>query len=81
MELGSSDLQNEIQQIRRIVAENNAMLISIQRRARMSIVFSTLKWMFLIGLSFGALYYIKPYIETAMGAYDSVKDLILPSKK
>lgn len=78
MEQGSSDLQNEIQQIRRIVEENNALLISIQRRARMTILFSTLKWAILIGLSFGAFYFLKPYIETATSAYGSIKDLILP---
>lgn len=78
MEHGSSDLQNEIQQIRRIVEQNNTMLISIQRRARLSILFSTLKWVVLIGLSFGAFYFLKPYIETATSAYGSIKDLILP---
>lgn len=78
MEQGSSDLHNEIQAIRRVVEQNNALLISIQRRARMSILFSTLKWVVLIGLSFGAFYFLKPYIETATSAYGSIKDLILP---
>lgn len=78
MDQGSTGLQNDIQEIRRIVEKNNAMLISIQRRARMSILFSTLKWIILIGLSLGAFYFLKPYIETATGAYSSLKDLIIP---
>ena len=78
MDQGSTGLQNEIQEIRRIVEKNNAMLISIQRRARMSILFSSLKWVILIGLSLGAFYFLKPYIETATGAYTDLKDLIIP---
>ncbi len=77
MEPGLDGLKNEIQQLRELVQENNAMLQSIQRRARMSILFSSLKWIVLIGLSFGAFYFIKPYMDTALQSYDSIKGMFL----
>lgn len=77
METGLDGLKNEIQQLRVVVEQNNAMLHSIQRRARMSILFSALKWAILIGLSFGALYFVKPYLETAMESYDSIRSMFM----
>ncbi len=77
MEQGVGDFKNEIQEIRRIVEQNNQMLMSIQRRSQLAIVFSSLKWIVLIGLSFGAFYFLKPYMETALGAYDNIKDMIV----
>ncbi|MEN9604949.1 MAG: hypothetical protein RJB39_634 [Candidatus Parcubacteria bacterium] len=74
MDQGSEGLQNDIQEIRRIVERNNAMLISIQRRARMSILFTTLKWVIIIGLSFGAFYFLKPYVDTATSTYSGLLD-------
>ncbi len=77
MEPGLDGLKNEIQQLRALVEQNNVMLHSIQRRARMAILFSALKWAVLIGLSFGALYFIKPYLQTALESYDSIRGMFL----
>jgi hypothetical protein len=78
MDQGLDGIKNDIQEIRRTLAENTLMLASIQRRARLSITFSTLKWIVLIGLSFGAFYFVRPYMETALGAYGSIKDMFIP---
>lgn len=77
MEPELDGLKNEIQQLRALVEQNNSMLQSIQRRARMAILFSGLKWAILIGLSFGALYFVKPYLETAVESYDSIRSMFL----
>lgn len=78
MDQGLDDIKKDIQEIRRVLDENTHTLASIQRRARISFLVSSLKWILLIGLSFGAFYFMKPYLDTAIDSYGSIKDMIVP---
>lgn len=55
--------------------QNNAMLNRIERRAKITLLFSSLKWFVIIGLSFGAFYFTKPYLEQLMETYNQVSNL------
>jgi hypothetical protein len=55
--------------------QNQSILESIQRRARLSILFSSLKWFVILGLTFGTFYYTKPYLEELMKVYSQVSDI------
>lgn len=57
------------------IKQNHHMLESIQRRARLSILFSSLKWLIILGLTFGTFYYTKPYLEELMQVYGQVSDI------
>ncbi len=53
--------------------ENNKMLHSIKRGMMWGRVTRILYWVIIIGASIGAYYYVEPYLNTAIGAYGSVK--------
>jgi len=65
---------NRLNTIEETMKLNNAMLHSIERRARLSILFSSLKWFVIIGLSLGTFYYTKPYLEQLMSTYSQISD-------
>jgi len=56
----------------KIAEENNAILKSMRRTARWGIAIRVSYWVIIIGLSFGAFYFIQPYMEILYGAVDKV---------
>ena len=50
-----------------LVKENNELLHSLQRRARLAAAMKVFYWAVIILLSFGAYYFIQPYVEMLMG--------------
>ena len=63
-------------QVANQVSENNEILRGIRKHQRMSTAFRVLYWLLIIGLSFGAFYFIQPYINmmkgVASGNFDQV---------
>ncbi len=57
------------------VRQSNQMLHRIERRARFALLFSSLKWFIIIGLSLGTFYYTKPYLEQLMETYSHISDI------
>jgi hypothetical protein len=53
--------------------ENNKMLRSMRRSMAMGRVFKIIYWVVIVGAAIGAYYYVTPYIDSAVGAYGSVK--------
>ena len=53
--------------------ENNIILKSIRRSARVGTVMRILYWIVILGLSYGAYYFIQPYLQNVMGMYDKVQ--------
>jgi hypothetical protein len=51
----------------KMVEENNNILLSIRRNARIGTAMKFIYWAVIIGLSFGAYYFIQPYIEILSG--------------
>lgn len=66
------EILSRLKEIESEVKSNTNMLISIQRRARMAILFSAIKWIIILGITFGTFYYAKPYLEQLMGLYGQV---------
>jgi hypothetical protein len=64
-----------LNEIEEQIKQNQLILESIQRKARLSILFSSLKWFVILGLTFGTFYYTKPYLEELMKVYGQVSDL------
>ena len=56
-----------------LAQENNKMLHSIRRSMTWGRILRIIYWVIIIGVGIGAYYYIEPYIDTAIGAYGSVK--------
>lgn len=56
-----------------LAEENNKMLHSIRRSMVWGRIMRIIYWVIIIGASIGVYYYIEPYLNTAIGAYGSVK--------
>ncbi len=57
--------------------ENNKMLRSIQRTARIGQVMQIMYWLLIIGASVGAYYFVQPYLEQLLEAYSGVQDGVM----
>ena len=51
-----------------LVEENNKLLKSMQRSARWRTAMQVGYWVLILGLTFGAFYFIQPYINSLTGA-------------
>lgn len=57
------------------IRQSNHMLHKLERRARWALLFSSLKWFIIIGLSLGTFYYTKPYLEQLMETYSQISNI------
>jgi hypothetical protein len=53
----------------RMSRENNRLLIKVRSVQRWASITRFLYWVVLIGISFGAFYFLQPYIENIMKLY------------
>ena len=53
----------------RMSRENNRLLIKVRSVQRWASIMRVLYWVVLIGISFGAFYFLQPYIEKVMKIY------------
>lgn len=60
-----------------ISRENNKILKSMQRSARLGRIMQITYWLLIIGASVGAYYFIQPYIEQMLGLYSGVQDGVM----
>ncbi|MDB5259380.1 MAG: protein of unknown function with transrane region [Candidatus Taylorbacteria bacterium] len=68
--------RNLLERTLKVSEENNDILKSIRRSNRISTVLRVLYWIVIIGLSFGAYYFIQPYIEQVSGLYNEAQQSI-----
>ena len=55
------------------VKENNTMLRKMRRGARLRAALHAFYWIAIIGLSFGAYYFVEPYIQDLLGVYQELR--------
>ena len=56
-----------IERIYKMTEENNSLLISIRRNARIGTAMKVVYWIVILGLSFGAYYFIQPFLKAITG--------------
>lgn len=67
------EVRRQLKEIRSIVAENNSILHSLRRNARIGTFFSSMKWLIIIGATIGSYYYALPYINQLIQVYESIQ--------
>lgn len=71
--------EQNLQELLELARENNEMLKGVHRRARWSMFFWILRWVIVVGILFGAYYYVEPYVDKAVETYqkttNTIKDL------
>ena len=55
-----------------LTKENNKMLKKIRGVQKKSYFFALLRWLIVLGLAFGAYYYIQPYLNKVLQVYNSI---------
>ena len=68
------DTKEIAQKTLELTEDNNKMLHSIQRRARLGFAFKVFYWIIIIGVGIGAFYYVQPYIDQVKNSYASIKE-------
>ncbi|MEK6847480.1 MAG: hypothetical protein AABY16_04920 [Nanoarchaeota archaeon] len=56
-----------------IAEENNKILKDLQSTARWSRFFFLVKWLVVIGITFGTYYFIQPYLNQILETYSGLK--------
>lgn len=57
----------------KLAEENNKMLRGLRRRARISSFLRIVYWMIILGITFGAYYFIEPYVNSMVKSYNDIK--------
>jgi hypothetical protein len=68
--------EKESKEILELTRENNKMLHSMIRSARVSRLFRMIYWAFIIGSFIGTYYYFQPYLDQLMELYGQVSSTL-----
>jgi hypothetical protein len=60
-----------------ISKENNKILRSIRRSARLGFIMQICYWLIIVGISVGAYYFIQPYLEQLVDTYSGVQSGVM----
>ncbi len=71
--------EDDFLRLEKLVKENNEILKGMRRSMRISRFFTVLYWVVIIGVGFGAYYFIQPFIEpfieTGKGIFQNIKEV------
>ena len=67
-----SEVEKMIKENLELTRENNDILKRIRRTQRHNQIGQAVYWLFLIGLSIGAFYFLQPYISTLLTYYHEI---------
>ncbi|MCI0619915.1 hypothetical protein L0Y40_02675 [Candidatus Wolfebacteria bacterium] len=62
-----------IEEIAGLTRENNTLLKKIHRGALWGRVWRIIYWVIILGVAFGALYFLQPYVEQVRALYRTVQ--------
>jgi hypothetical protein len=66
-----------LERTHKLAEENNSILRSIRRLTRFGTVMRVSYWVIILALSFGAYYFIQPYLQTMFGSYGQLQGSLL----
>lgn len=70
------DQERLLRETYELAQENAEMLRSIRNGNRLSTAMRVIYWMVILGLSFGAYYFIQPYVDVYKQAFTQVQEII-----
>jgi hypothetical protein len=72
MPLMDEEVKKMIEESLTLNRESNAILKGIRRAQRRAEIMKVIYWIIILGITFGAYYFIQPYIESLMGYYSTI---------
>jgi hypothetical protein len=67
---------NKLDRLEDMLEENNEILHKLHRAEKLRQFGSLLYWLIVLGLAFGAYYFIQPYVDNLRGLYGEFRDRI-----
>ena len=68
------EIKRRLDSISDTLRENNAILHKMYRKAKVATVPRIFYWLAIVGISFGAYYFVEPYVDQAKSVYSGVQD-------
>ncbi len=75
------EVKKMLQENLRLSKDNNDMLRKMLRIQRWTQIYRVFYWIIILGISFGAYYFIQPYIDGLLSYYNGVSDDVDTLKK
>lgn len=72
----NSEERELLERTLRISEENNKILKGMRRSNRLATIFKVFYWLVIIGLGFGAYYFIEPYVDQFKTVYTQFNSTI-----
>lgn len=66
------EINEKMDEMMKLIKENQRMTRSLYHRARLATSFIIIKWIILIGLGIGAFYYIQPIFDGLTDTFNSL---------
>jgi monomeric isocitrate dehydrogenase len=66
------EINEKLGELQSMMEDNQRMVRSLYSKAKWATVLSVFKWILIIGVTVGSFYYIQPFIEKFMVAFDSI---------
>ena len=70
--LEDNEIKSQIEESLAIGKENRRMLKKLLSYRRWEAVYAILKWLIVAGVALGTYYYLQPYIDQLVAAYEQV---------
>ncbi len=65
------DVKKLIEEDLKLNRENNVILKGIRGAQKRAMIYRFLYWILILGITFGAYYFVQPYVESLLGYYGS----------
>ena len=66
------EINEKLGELQSMMEDNQRMVRSLYSKAKWATVFAAFKWIFIIGITIGSFYYIQPFVDKFMVAFDSI---------
>ncbi|PIP86504.1 hypothetical protein COV42_02415 [Candidatus Campbellbacteria bacterium CG11_big_fil_rev_8_21_14_0_20_44_21] len=70
--LVNPEQEKDLKEALRLAMENNEILKKMRRSLFWNKVFKTVYLVIILGVTFGAYYFVQPYLENVLGTYQSL---------
>lgn len=80
MESDIEEFKEKVDELTEMVKENQRMIRNLYRKSQWGTVMGIVKWVLIISISLGALYFLQPFLESTMRTYQTASGILSSMK-
>jgi hypothetical protein len=69
------EVKKMMEELVKLTRENNALLLKVRGHQRMVQIYKAVYWFIILMITFGGLYFIKPFLNSTLNYYSAVGSL------